>query len=96
MYVRQICLMFQKLYREAYGIIRVKITTAAELPKGTMERIEDFVRHRYASMKIEFAYKIDSTIIGGFVLQIGTKQLDASLMKELKEIGDGLGLGEVY
>ncbi|WP_018335922.1 ATP synthase F1 subunit delta [Butyricimonas synergistica] len=96
MYVRQICLMFQKLYREVYGIIRVKITTAAELPKGTMERIEDFVRHRYASMKIEFAYKIDSTIIGGFVLQIGTKQLDASLMKELKEIGDGLGLGEVY
>jgi ATP synthase F1, delta subunit len=96
MYVRQICLMFQKLYREAYGIVRVKITTAAELPKETMERIEDFVKRRYASMKIEFAYKIDSTIIGGFVLQIGTKQLDASLMKELKEIGAGLGLGEVY
>ena len=96
MYVRQICLMFQKLYREAYGIIRVKITTAVELSKEALEQIEDYVKRRYASKMIEFVHKVDSTIIGGFVLQIGTEQLDASLMKELKEIGVGLGLEENY
>ena len=96
MYVRQICLMFQKLYREAYGIIRVKITTAVELSKEALEQIEDYVKRRYASKKIEFVHKVDSTIIGGFVLQIGTEQLDASVMKELKEIGVGLGVEENY
>lgn len=94
MYVRQICLMFQKLYRETYGIIRVKITTAMELSEEALGKIQDFVSNHYGSKKIEFAHKVDSTIIGGFVLQIGTKQLDASLMKELKEIGAGLGIEE--
>ena len=67
MYVRSICLMFQKIYRAANGIIRVKIITAMELSD-------------------EFVHKVDPSIIGGFILQIGSRQLDASLMKELKEM----------
>lgn len=85
MYVRSICLMFQKIYRAANGIIRVKIITAMELSDETMDKIKEFVR-RHTDKTIEFVHKVDPSIIGGFILQIGSRQLDASLMKELKEM----------
>ncbi|MFR1242834.1 MAG: F0F1 ATP synthase subunit delta [Butyricimonas faecihominis] len=85
MYVRSICLMFQKIYWAANGIIRVKIITAMELSDETMDKIKEFVR-RHTDETIEFVHKVDPSIIGGFILQIGSRQLDASLMKELKEM----------
>ena len=77
MYVRSICLMFQKIYRAANGIM--------ELSDETMDKIKEFVR-RHTDKTIEFVHKVDPSIIGGFILQIGSRQLDASLMKELKEM----------
>ena len=77
--------MFQKIYRAANGIIRVKIITAMELSDETMDKIKEFVR-RHTDKTIEFVHKVDPSIIGGFILQIGSRQLDASLMKELKEM----------
>lgn len=85
MYVRSICLMFQKIYRAANGIIRVKITTAMELSDETMDKIKEFVRN-HTDKTIEFVHKVNPSIIGGFVLEVGSRQLDASLLKELKEI----------
>ena len=77
--------MMPKLYRAANGIIRVKIITAMELSDETMDKIKEFVR-RHTDKTIEFVHKVDPSIIGGFILQIGSRQLDASLMKELKEM----------
>ena len=85
MYVRSICLMFQRIYRAANGIIRVKITTAMELSDETMDKIKEFVRN-HTDKTIEFVHKVNPSIIGGFVLEVGSRQLDASLLKELKEI----------
>lgn len=88
-YVRQICLMFQKIYRAANGIEQVKITTAVELSGEALEQVKDYVRN-HTSKKIEFVVKVDPAIIGGFMLQVGTTRLDASLRKELKEIAGKL------
>lgn len=85
MYVRSICLMFQKLYRAANGIIRVKITTAIDLSEEALEKIKAFVK-RHTTKKIEFVFRVDTSIIGGFLLEVGSRQLDASLLKELKDI----------
>ena len=87
--MRSICLMYQKLYREAYGIIRVKVVTATDLKEEGLERIKAFVR-KHTDKTIEFVHKIDPAIIGGFILVIGTRQLDASLLRELKDIRLGL------
>ena len=58
---------------------------AMELSDETMDKIKEFVR-RHTDKTIEFVHKVDPSIIGGFILQIGSRQLDASLMKELKEM----------
>lgn len=83
MYVRTICLMYQKLYREANHILRVEILTATKLDVEELTKIHTLVKH-HTKDKIEFVHKIDPSIIGGFVLKVGSHQLDASILQELK------------
>lgn len=85
MYMKSIALMYQKMYREAMGIIRVKITTAKPQPEAVLAKIRQMV-DKQAKGQVEFMYDTDPDIIGGFILNVGTRQLDASVRKELKEI----------
>lgn len=85
MYMRSIALMYQKIYREAYGIIRVDITTATEMSEDVARKMEVAVKKR-TTKSIEFVYKIDPSIIGGVILQVGDRQMDASVRHELMEI----------
>lgn len=94
MYMRPIGLVYQKIYRETKGIVRVNILTAKEIPMEAMERIKAFMRWQ-TSKAIEFVHDVDPSILGGFILQVGSRQLDASLRKELKDIGLKL-LGQGY
>ena len=84
-HMRAIGLIYQDIYRDARGILRVGVRTAGELPAEAMERIKAFVKRQNAKT-IEFVHAVDPSIIGGFILQVGSRQLDASLRKELKDI----------
>ena len=81
MYIRSICLMYQKLYR--------KIITAVALKQETLDRIKKLVTDR-TSRQIEFVEKVDPAIIGGFVLRVNSMQLDYSVGGELKKIAKQL------
>lgn len=83
MYVRTICLMYQKLYREANHILRVEILTAIKLDVEELNKIHALIKH-HTTDKIEFVHRVDPSIIGGFILKVNSQQLDASVQKELK------------
>ena len=85
-YLRPIMLMYQKLYRDVNHIVRAQIVTAAPLDKQILSRIEEVVARHCKDAKLEFEHKIDPKIIGGFVLNVGGEQLDASIEKELKQL----------
>ncbi len=85
MYARPICLMYQKLYREAYHIDEVRITTATEVNKEVIARIRKVAETR-SSNRMEVMHVIDPSIIGGFILKINSVEMDASIRKELKEL----------
>ncbi len=89
MYIRSICLMYQKLYRKAYQIGRVKIITAVELAPEVVGRIKKLVTDR-TSKQIEFVEKVDPSIIGGFILRVNSMQLDSSVSRELRDLGKQL------
>lgn len=89
MYIRSICLMYQKLYRKVYQIGRIKIITAVALKQETLDRIKKLVTDR-TSRQIEFVEKVDPAIIGGFVLRVNSMQLDYSVGGELKKIAKQL------
>lgn len=84
MYIRQIGLMYQRLYRQAYHIGRVKIITATRLSEEAIDRIKKLVTDK-TSHTVEFVERIDPSIIGGFILRVNSKQLDLSVSRGLRE-----------
>lgn len=75
--------MYQKLYRQAYNIAQVKIITAAKLSEDVISRIKQLMQQK-SDQTIEFVHEIKPSIIGGFILQCDSQQLDASVSNELK------------
>ena len=78
MYMRSICLLYQRIYREANGIVRV-------MPAEMQEKIKAFVK-RQVEKPLEFVFEVEPSILGGFIIQMGARQLDASSRRELKDI----------
>ena len=78
--------MYQKIYRDVNHIVRAQIITAAPLDKKILSRIEAIIEQHCPGARLEFEHMVDPGIIGGFVLNVGGEQLDASLEKELKQL----------
>ncbi|MEG2790349.1 MAG: F0F1 ATP synthase subunit delta [Odoribacter sp.] len=89
MYIRPICLMYQKLYRKKYQIRLVKIVVARELQQEVVDRIQKLVTD-HAAGEVEFVKQVDPAIIGGFILKVDSMQLDVSVCSELKKMAKQL------
>ncbi len=88
-YMRTIALIYEDMYRKAHGIILVNITTAKELSAAVIDKIKAMVTER-TKFTVEFTTTVNPEIIGGFILRIGSEQLDVSVRRELKQIRKGL------
>lgn len=84
-YMRTIALIYEDMYRKAHGIVQVKIVTAQKLSDEVIAKIEAMVT-RHTPGKVEFSCMADPEIIGGFILKIGSRQLDASVRNELRQL----------
>ncbi|MDD4193269.1 MAG: ATP synthase F1 subunit delta [Mangrovibacterium sp.] len=80
-----ICRNFTARYREDKGIQTAVLTGAVALSRTTVEQIRSFLETELKS-DIEMSVKVDPDLIGGFVLRVGDKQLDASILNQLKKM----------
>lgn len=85
-FMREIFLKYQQIYRKKNNIAQVHIATAVQLPEEVLSKIKFLVLKEAEQQKIEFVYKTDPSIIGGFILKVDSMQLDASIGRELKEL----------
>lgn len=76
---------FFVLYNQHKGIVIAQVTSAtalsASVKKDLITMIEEATR-----AKVTLEEKIDSHLIGGFVLQIGDKQIDASIARRFRDM----------
>lgn len=81
----EIAYAFDALVKDFKGIVPVTLITAVKLDESTKEGILSKVR---ASVKgtLEVEEKIDSSIIGGFVVRMGDTQIDASVASQFKNL----------
>ena len=82
----EITTAFVSQYKEHKDIHPVKLTTAVPLTDEVRRVIADQVRKASGYDNIELEEKVDQDIIGGFVLQVGDKLVDASIAYDLKTI----------
>jgi len=80
-----ICRNFTARYQEDKGIQTAVLTSAVALSKTTVEQIRAFLETELKSA-IEMSVKVDPGLIGGFLIRVGDKQLDASILNQLKKM----------
>ncbi len=73
-------------YKQHKNIHTVNLTTAVAINDSVRNAILEQVKKASGFDKIELDEKVNEDIIGGFVLQIGDKLVDASISYDLKEI----------
>ena len=76
---------FVVLYNEYVQNQEVVLTSSSELNSSTIKEIENKVKN-ITSKNITLVSKIDSSIVGGFVLRVGDLQYDASFKNQLNKL----------
>ena len=92
-FFNDVSVCFGKLLDEVKGIVRGRMLTAIELPeKRQAEILADLEKQTQKRLALQFV--VDPSILGGVVLQVGDKVLDASLKAQLNVLKDIIKRGE--
>lgn len=87
-YIQEIILRYIRLYREDKKILNAVLTTAYQVDDKTESEILSLIQSDYSS--IELDKKINTDIIGGFILEVENLRVDASISGEIKAVSKAL------
>jgi F-type H+-transporting ATPase subunit delta len=76
---------FDELWREEHKVLPVEVTSAVELDEALVRSIGERIEER-TGRRIELTSRVDPDIIGGLVLRVGNKVLDASVHGRLERL----------
>lgn len=80
-----VALEFEKQYNTLKGIVKAQVTSAMPLtPELRAQLIQKMVQQTGKTIQLE--EKVDSDLIGGFVLRVGDIQLDDSIRTSLRNL----------
>lgn len=77
---------FHNAYNDYKGIGKATVTTAIPLDARLRAEIEDLARAYSDKKQIELVENVDADLIGGFILKVGDRQVDASIKSKLKAL----------
>lgn len=83
--IPQIASSFIELYKNYKNILTAVVTSAKGLDATTKQNVLELVKTQLKG-EVELVEKINSDIIGGFILKIGDKQLDKSVSRQLANL----------
>ena len=78
---------FLDLYRDQNQIALASVTSAEALSDEQLASITDQVKAVAGTNKVELNTAVDPALIGGFVLKVGSKVIDASLSGQVRRLG---------
>lgn len=84
--LQTICEQFIASYNELKNIAIVNVTTTQPLTESLRAEIVKKIKSDYQLSEVELVEKVDESLIGGMILRIGDKQLDASIRRQLNDI----------
>lgn len=84
-YIKGIAEQFVVMFKNHSNIKKAEIITAEPLDPSAREKIFALLEKQMAS-KIELEERVDEKLIGGFVLNVGDKQYDSSLLSSIERL----------
>lgn len=91
--LRDIASCYGKLLDEEKGVIRGTLTTAVALDAKKQGALKNNLEKK-AGKNIELSFNVDTSILGGVVLKVGDRVLDASLRAQLAILRETIKRGE--
>lgn len=85
-YAYAMMLAYRDIYRKENHISQAHITTATKLAPQQMEKLREIVKNSFKGTKIEFSESVNPSLIGGFVIDVDSVRLDASVNNELEQL----------
>ena len=82
----EIAEQFHVGYNEYKGIVRADVTTTFPLTEPMRLEFVEIVRKITGKKVVELHEKIDKSLIGGYILKIGDRQIDESISTRLVEL----------
>lgn len=85
-YAYHCALAYRQIYRKENNISQVEIVTAAKLGDDELNKICNLVQESYKGKTLEFTYTINPDIIGGFIINVDSIRMDASISNEIEQL----------
>lgn len=82
----QVVNAFLEQYNAIKGIHKVKLTTASEASEELKQSMISKVKSETGFGTIELETKVDPSIVGGFILEFNNNKVDASILRDLKDV----------
>ncbi|MFO0038219.1 MAG: ATP synthase F1 subunit delta [Synechococcaceae cyanobacterium] len=76
-----------ELYREQNSIALATLTSAEPLSEEQQASLTEKVKQVAGTEHVEIDLQVDPALIGGFVLRVGSKVIDASLAGQVRRLG---------
>lgn len=73
-------------YRKHKQILTAVITTAQGLDEKLRAQVMDIVKKSSGGNSVELVEKTDKALLGGFILRIGDNQVDASVIRQIRNL----------
>lgn len=90
-FLEGICKQFQELFRQLNQTVLAEITSVVELTSDQRQAISQKVVDITGARRTELDTKIDPELIGGIIIKVGSRVIDASLRGQLRRIALRLG-----
>ena len=84
-FVEKILQSFNEICSEKRGELKAEIKSAKELSQDELKKITDELSNNFKS-KIKLNYKLDQSLIGGLIVQVGSTMIDTSIKNKLQQI----------
>jgi len=84
-FLPEIVTSFLNQLRKHQGITVAEVTSAVALDAGSRAKMLESAT-KMAGGKVELVEKVDETLIGGFILKVGDKQIDSAIANRIKAL----------
>lgn len=81
---------FVTMYKKKGDVIDIKVTSSTELSAAERQRLDGILKDKFPGAQINLMPQINPAILGGLILQIGSKIIDDSLQSKLRRLGKHL------
>lgn len=88
MYIAEIADSYTHSYKTIKGIVTATVTTAAPMNEKIRAEVTNIIKNNKEfinASSIEIEEKIDKNLIGGMIISVGDKQVDASFSRKIAE-----------